>query len=409
MPLDLSAKSVAALGPGRHRVARNLYLVVGSRGSEIARSWVMIYRSPATGKRRDMGLGSADVVTAARAKELVLRHRLVLLEGRDPLDEKRAARRERPAVLSFRQVADLYIAAYEASWRNAKHRAQWSTTLETYAYPVLGDLAVNVVDTGAVMRVLEPVWHSKAETAGRVRGRIETVLDYATARHWRTGENPARWKGHIENLLPRKSKVAPIAHHAAVPWRELPALWADLAGRDDISVLALRFTLLTGVRTNEALGACWDEIDADAKVWTIPAERVKAAREFRVPLSAAATAALAKLASLRQGEHLFPGAKSGRPLSNMAMLMVLRRLRGVGMTVHGTVRSGFRDWASEHGVAAEVAEACLAHTIENKTEAAYRRGDLLEPRRAVMERWARFLMTPVSERAVVPIRGRATV
>jgi len=203
--------------------------------------------------------------------------------------------------------------------------------------------------------------------------------------------------------------VAPVEHHAAVPWRELPALWADLAGRDDISTLALRLTLLTGVRTNEALGACWNEIDPEAKLWKIPAERMKAAREFRVPLSVAATAVLGELAALRQGEHLFPGARTGRPLSNMAMLMVLRRLRGAGMTVHGTVRSGFRDWASEHGVAGEVAEACLAHTIENKVEAAYRRGDLLEPRRAVMERWARFLTAPASERAVVPMRGRGTV
>jgi len=406
---ELSAKRVAALGPGRHRVARNLYLLVGVRGSAVARSWVMIYRSPVTGKRRDMGLGSADIVTVARAKELALRHRLAILEGRDPLEEKRGQRRERPAVLSFRQVADLYIAAHEVSWRNPKHRAQWSSTLETYAHPVLGDLAVNTVDTGAVMRVLDPIWHSKAETAGRVRGRIETVLDYATARHWRAGDNPARWKGDIENLLPKKSKVAPVEHHAAVPWRELPALWADLAGRDDISTLALRLTLLTGVRTNEALGACWNEIDPEAKLWKIPAERMKAAREFRVPLSVAATAVLGELAALRQGEHLFPGARTGRPLSNMAMLMVLRRLRGAGMTVHGTVRSGFRDWASEHGVAGEVAEACLAHTIENKVEAAYRRGDLLEPRRAVMERWARFLTAPASERAVVPMRGRGTV
>jgi integrase len=409
MPLDLSAKSVAALEPGRHRVARNLYLLVGARGSAVARSWVMIYRSPTTGKRRDMGLGSADIVTVARAKELVLRHRLAILEGRDPLDERRTRRPIGPPVLNFRQVAELYLAAHGAAWRSSKHRTQWWSTVETYAFPVLGDLAVNVIDTGAVMRVLEPIWHEKAETAARVRGRIETVLDYAAARHWRQGDNPARWKGHVENLLPRKSKIAPPVHHVAVPWRDLPALWADLAARDDIATLALRFTLLTGVRTNEALGARWSEINTGTKVWTIPAERMKAAREFRVPLSGAALAVLTELAALRQSDFLFPGIKTGRPLGNTRMLLLLQQLRGAGTTVHGTVRSGFRDWASEHGIAGEVAEACLAHAIQNPVEAAYRRGDLLEPRRAVMERWARFLMTPAGAQGVLPMRGRATV
>jgi integrase len=365
----------------------------------------MIYRSPTTGKRRDMGLGAADIVTVARAKELVLRHRLAILEGRDPLDERRSKRNDRPAGLNFRQVAELYVAAHGAAWRSSKHRAQWWSSLETYAFPVLGDLAVNAVDTAAVMRVLEPMWHDKTETASRVRGRIETVLDYASARHWRIGDNPARWRGHIKSLLPRRAKIAPPVHHAAVSWRELPTLWADLAGREDIAVPALRFTLLTGVRTGEVLGARWDEINTGAKVWTIPAERMKAAREFRVPLSAAALTVLAELAALRQSDFLFPGAKVGRPLNHAAMLMALRRLRGAGATVHG-MRSGFRDWASEHGVAGEVAEACLAHTIVNRVEAAYRRGDLLEPRRAVMERWARFLATPAGEEGVVPLHGK---
>jgi integrase len=406
---DLSAKSVAALGPGRHRVARNLYLLVGVKGSRTARSWVMIYRSPVTGKRRDMGLGPADIVSVPRAKELVLRHRLAILEGRDPLEEKRANSKERPKVLSFRQVADMYISAHEASWRSPKHRLEWSSSLERYAYPIVGDAAVNAVDTGAVMRVIEPIWRTKAETAGRVRGRIEMVLDYAKARHWRSGDNPARWKGHIENLLPKRSKIAPIEHHAAVPWRELPALWGELVGHEEISALALRFTMLTATRTNEAIGARWEEIDLAAKVWAIPADRMKGGREFRVPLGAAAMAVLADLAALRQGEYVFPGARIGRPLSHMAMLMLLRRLRGHGSTVHGTVRSGFRDWASEHGIAGEVAEACLAHTIENKVEAAYRRGDLLEPRRLVAERWAQFLMTASEPAVVLPMRGRVTV
>jgi integrase len=401
MSAELSQRAIKELGPGRHRVASNLYLLI----DETRRSWVFIYVSPATGKRREMGLGPADLVALARAKELALRHRLAVFEGRDPLEERRAARPVKEDVLTFRQVADLYIGAHQDSWRNPKHRRQWSSTLETYAYPVLGDLAVKAVDTGAVMRVIEGIWHKKPETASRVRGRIEVVLDYATARHWRSqGDNPARWKGHIENLLPQRTKVKAVVHHSAVPWQQLPALWAELADREDISALALRFTLLTAVRTNEALGARWAEVDLERKAWTVPGERMKAGREFRVPLSTAAIAVLDQLAALRQGPHLFPGAKVGHPLSNMAMLMLLRRLRGQGSTVHG-MRSSFRDWASEHRIAGEVAEACLAHTIENKTEAAYRRGDLVEPRRAVMERWARFLTTPpaAEARKVVPL------
>jgi integrase len=385
--------------PGRHRVADNLYLITDDN----RRSWVLRYVSPVTGKTRDMGLGPADLVSTSRAKELALRHRLAILEGRDPLEERRAARPHREDLLTFQQIAKLYIAAHAPTWRNSKHAAQWPATLAAYAYPVLGDVVVKDVDTGMVMRVLEPIWHTKPETASRVRGRIETVLDYAAARHWRQGDNPARWKGHIENLLPKRAKVKAVVHHAAVAWRDLPALWGELAARDDISALALRFTLLTAVRTNEAIGARWDEIDLDRKVWTIPAARMKAAQQFGVPLSAAALTVIDELAALRQGEHVFPGARVGKPLSNMAMLMALRRMRP-GTTTHGTVRSGFRDWAAEHGVAAEVAEGCLAHTIENKVEAAYRRGDLLGPRRAALERWARFLTEPMATEGVIALK-----
>ncbi len=385
--------------PGRHRVADNLYRVVDARRD----SWVFIFRSPLTGRRREMGLGPADTVSTARARELALRHRLAVLEGRDPLEERRAALPKRENVLTFRQVAELYIGAHEKSWRNPKHRAQWPSSLEAYVYPVLGDVAVKDVDTGMIMRVLEPIWPIKSETAARVRGRVEIVLNYAAARHWRQGDNPARWRGHIENLLPRRSKVKPVMHHAAVGWHELPALWGELATREDISALALKFTLLTAVRTGEAIGARWGEIDPVNKLWTVPADRMKAGREFRVPLSTTAIAVLDELAAIRQGDYLFPGAKVGRPVSNMTMLMALRRLRP-GMTTHGTVRSGFRDWASEHGIAGEVAEGCLAHTIENKVEAAYRRGDLLEPRRMAMERWARFLTDPAPATGVVALK-----
>lgn len=256
------------------------------------------------------------------------------------------------------------------------------------------------------MRVLEPIWHEKPETANRVRGRIELVLDYAKARHWRQGDNPARWKGHIGNLLPKRRAVRPTVHHAAVPWPELPTLWAEVGNREDIPTQALRFTMLAAVRTNEARGARWDEFDLHHKVWTVPAARMKGGREFRVPLTAPALRILDQLAALRQGEYLFPGARAGRPIGPNAMALTLHRLHP-DSTVHGTVRSGFRDWASEHGIAGEVAEACLSHTIANKVEAAYRRGDLLEPRRAAMERWAHFLTTPAAEPVVVPIRRAA--
>jgi integrase len=406
MPADLSVRSIKALSRGLHRVARNLYLVVEAGGSN-GRSWVLVYRSPITGKRRDMGLGSAETVSVARARELALRHRIAISEGRDPLDERRATRdRERPRALTFREVAELYIAAHEAGWRNPKHRAQWVSTLESYAHPVLGDVAVKDVDTGAVMRVLEPIWHDKPETANRVRGRVEQVLDFAAARHWREqGANPARWKGHISNLLPKRRALRPTTHHPAVPWMELPTLWAELAGSEDIAGLALRLDLLTCLRTSELRGGRWDEIDLRQKIWTVPAARMKGGKEHRVPLTMAALAVLDQLAALRQGEHLFPGAKAGRPIGTNAMALALHRLRPES-TVHG-LRSGFRDWAAEHAVAGEIAEGCLAHAIGNKVEAAYRRGDLLAPRRAAMERWAGFLTTPAAEPAVVPLRGRS--
>jgi integrase len=270
----------------------------------------------------------------------------------------------------------------------------------------LGDLPVRDIDTGAVMRVLEGLWRDKPETGSRVRGRIETVLDYAKARHWRQGENPARWKGHVENLLPKRHILKPTIHHAAVPWQELPSFWSELTAREDMPALALRWAILTATRTNETRGARWSEIDRDAGVWTIPASRMKGGREHRVPLTAAMCELLDRLPIQRQGGdgYVFLGAKAGRPIGVNAMTLALHSLYP-GATVHG-MRSSFRDWASEHGVNGEVAEACLAHKIPNAVEAAYRRGDLLEPRRLVMQRWANYLTTPIAEPAVVPMRKR---
>jgi integrase len=255
------------------------------------------------------------------------------------------------------------------------------------------------------MRVLEPIWHEKTETAARVRGRIETVLDYAKARHWRQGDNPARWKGHIENLLPARRALKATVHHAAVPWREMPVFWGELAAREDMPALALRFAILTATRSDETRLARWHEIDLDAKVWVIPPERMKGGREHRVPLTAAACELLDRLTALRQSDYVFPGAKLGRAIGANAMALALHALRSE-VTVHG-MRSSFRDWAAEVGINRELAESCLAHVTESAVERAYLRSDVLEPRRVIMQRWESYLITPAAEPAVVPLRGRA--
>jgi integrase len=397
-------RNVKTLGPGFHNAAANLYLAVQAGDSKKGRSWVFKYRSPVTGKAREMGLGPA-IISLARAKELALRHRLAIAEGRDPLDEKKT-RRPREDLLSFRRVAEFYVAAHEAGWKSSKHHRQWVQTLEDYVYPVLGDLPVRDIGDGEVERVLTPIWQQKPETGSRVRGRIEAILDFAKAKSWRTGDNPARWKGHIEHTVPKRHTLKPTIHHPALPWREMPCFWAELAVREDTPALALRWAVLTATRTNETRGARWSELDRDAKVWTIPAERMKGGREHRVPLTAAMCGLLDQLRAAHQSDYVFPGVKLGRPIGTNAMSLVLRSLRP-DVTVHG-MRSAFRDWASEHGINGEIAEACLAHTIENKVEAAYRRGDLLEPRRAVMGRWASYLTTPAIDQAVIPLRGRVT-
>jgi len=339
--------------------------------------------------------------------------------GRDPLDDRVAEAAARKAMAlakqaraqTFRDVATAYIEANEAAWRNDKHRAQWASTLSAYAYPHMGDLPVGDVDTGHVMAALEPIWRTKAETASRLRGRIESVLDYAKARGWRTGENPARWRGHIANMLPNKAKVQPVEHHAALPWREIGGFVATLRTENGLAAQALLLTILTAARSGEVLQARWTEIDLTESVWTIPGSRMKAGREHRVPLSDPALAVLQGLLPLRNaeaGDWVFPGARQARPLSNMAMEMTLRRMNRGDLTVHG-FRSTFRDWTSETtGYAREVAEAALAHTLGDKTEAAYRRGDLFDKRRALMDDWAAFCeRTATSVSIVTPIQRTA--
>jgi integrase len=327
----------------------------------------------------------------------------LVAEGRDPLEEKRG-RRPREDLLSFRRVAEFYVAAHEAGWKSPKHRQQWAQTLEDYVYPVLGDLPVRDIGDGEVERVLTPIWQQKPETGSRVRGRIEAILDFAKAKSWRAGDNPARWKGHIEHTVPKRHTLKPTVHHPAVPWKEMPLFWDELAAREDMPALALRFAILTATRTNETRGARWDEIDLEAKVWTIPPSRMKGGREHRVPLTVAVIEMLEQLRAADRGAYVFPGARLGRPIGTNAMALVLRSLRPE-VTVHG-FRSSFRDWAAEAGINRELAECCLAHVVEGKVERAYLRSDVLEPRRVTMQRWVSYLTTPVAEPVVVPLRGR---
>lgn len=394
--------------PGMHGDGAGLYLQV--RGPE-NRSW--LYRFKLHGKPHLMGLGTVDDVSLAEARDAAAAARKLVRQGINPIEQRRTARQEGAAQagLTFAQVADAYIAAHEPSWRNAKHRQQWRNTLDTYAVPILGKLPVAQVSVGEVMRVLEPLWREKTETASRLRGRIESVLDYATARGWRSGENPARWRGHLDNLLPARSKVAKIEHHSALPWREIGAFMATLGQEDGVSALALRFAILTGARTGEVIGARWSEIDIQAAAWTVPAERMKAARQHRVPLSDAAANVLEEVAKLhakpKSDGFVFPGGKAGKPLSSMALLMLLRRMARGDLTAHG-FRSTFRDWCAEAtNYPREVAEAALAHTLRDKTEAAYQRGDLMEKRRRLMTEWATFCARPAVSGEVVPLRAEA--
>jgi integrase len=346
------------------------------------------------GKAREMGLGPVELVTLAEAREKAIAARKRLLDGIDPLDERRALKAARAAkaaaAMTFRTCAERFIKNNQAGWRNAKHAAQWGSTLTTYVYPTIGELSVGEIDTGHITKILEPVWTTKPETASRVRGRIESVLDYARVHQWREGENPARWKGHLENVLPKKSKVRAVEHHAALPWKEIGAFMSRLQEEAGTAALALQFTILTAARTGEVIGARWNEIDLDEATWIVSAENMKAGKEHRVPLSLPALAILAQM----KEEHgsapeafIFPG-RGGKMTSNMSMAMLLRRMKREDLTVHG-FRSSFRDWAAEATTyRGDIAEAALAHAIDSKVEAAYRRGDLFEKRAAMMKDWA---------------------
>ena len=360
-----------------------------------------------------MGLGPVDLISLAEARDKAFAARRQVYDGLDPIEAKRAAsvalRLDQARALTFKDAAEKYIAAHRAGWKTAKHASQWTATLGTYVYPVFGALPVAAIDVTLVTKVLEPIWSTKPETAGRVRGRVESVLDWATARGYRVGENPARWRGHLDKLLPAQGKVRKVEHHAALPYAEIGAFVTKLRKHDGISAFALEFAILTAGRTGEVLGALWDEIDLPAKLWTVPARRMKSRKEHRVPLSAPAIALLRNLEKTRVGDFVFPGGRRGKSLSNMALLMQLRHMGRTDLTAQG-FRSTFRDWAAEEtNFPNEVAEMALAHAVADKVEAAYRRGDMFVKRSKIMDAWAEFCAKPSveSENKVIPIKSPA--
>ncbi|MBS4004983.1 MAG: integrase [Afipia broomeae] len=385
----LSARTVKTVKElGRHADGNGLYLSVSANGG---RRWVFLYRLPGrvyeNGKPKlfEMGLGSASNVSLKEAREAAEVARKQLREGLDPLQQ-----RGKSSTKTFSECATEYIALQESGWRNPKHREQWKNTLATYADPKIGKLPVDAVTVDNVLDILKPLWSTKTETASRVRGRIEAILDWAAAHKYRSAENPARWRGHLNKVLPAMRKVAKVQHHPALPFRDIPTFMTDLRSRDGTAAKALEFTILTAARTGETIGAKWDEIDFKEKVWTVSAERMKAGVEHQVPLSDRAIEILADLS--QETDYVFPGQEIDKPLSNMAMLALLKRMNRSDLTVHG-FRSTFRDWAAETTeYPNELVEMALAHTIKNKAEAAYRRGNLLDRRRALMQAWANFCM-----------------
>lgn len=416
----LSAAKVDGAKPGRYCDGDGLYLLVKKTG---ARFWVFRYR-PKGGKLREAGLGRAgkgrNAVTLAEARDKASVLFRQVKAGIDPLAARDAAAaaekaaRQDAAVrgITFREAASRYIEGHAASWANAKHAQQWRSTIETYANPIFGDLPVADIQATHVLAAVEPIWRAKPETASRLRGRIETVLDFAKAREWRSGENPAAWKGKLSMALPARSKVAKVEHHPALPWKDIGGFMVALAQQKGIGARALRFAILTAARSGEVRGATWREFDLVAGLWTVPAERMKAKREHRVPLSEAATAVLEEMSHARASDDpdalVFPGQDGQRPLSDMSLSAVLRRMGLGAITVHG-FRSTFRDWASEMtAYQSDVVEMALAHAVGSKVEAAYRRGDLFDKRRRLMADWATFCATPSAERDsnVIPMRGR---
>ena len=403
---ELTALEVSRLKEaGHHAVGgvAGLYLYVLDTG---ARSWVL--RIMVGGKRRHMGLGGFPDVPLALAKEKARKAREKIAEGIDPITERSALasslRSQQATAKTFEEAAKAYIEAHADSWKNQKHRAQWSSTLETYAYPHMGSLLVKDVGQEQVLKALEPIWKTKTETATRLRGRIESVLDWATARKYRSGENPARWKGHLDKLLPAPGKIKKVVHQRALPFNDIAGFMDKLKSHQGIAARALEFTILCAARSGEVRGATWSEIDMEKAVWTIPSQRMKAGKEHRVPLSGAAIKILESLPRHTDSNLVFPGTK-GRPLSDMSLLAVLRRMK-VNAVTHG-FRSSFRDWVSEAtNYQSDLAEQALAHALPNKVEAAYRRGDGLDKRRGMMNDWADFCENKKTSKIVIMVKKK---
>jgi integrase len=399
-PVAVSGKKKA----GYYADGNNLYLQVVESG---AKTWIFRYRI--NGKSREMGLGGVNSLTLADARLKAADYRKLLTEGIDPL----AARKEQDAKnalakargMTFEQCAEAYMEAHKSSWQNEKHVWQWRNTMERFAYPALGKLPVQDIDVALVMKVLEPLWNEKTETASRVRGRIESVLDWASAREYRTGENPARWRGKLENLLPAPSKIQKVVHHPALPYADMADFMAALRTQNGVAALALELVILTATRTSETILAKWSEFDLKNKVWVLPSNRMKMRKEHRVPLSEPALKILKRMADFKVNDYVFTNNRH-KPLSNMAMLKLMHRMGRDDLTVHG-FRSSFRDWCAEQtNYAREVAEAALAHAVGSAVEAAYRRGDLFDKRRLLMDEWARYCSQPkASKGKVLKIRG----
>lgn len=400
----MSAKAVERLSrPGLHAVGGvpGLCLQVLPTNT---RSWILRATMP-DGRRREMGLGGYPAVSLAEARERARTAREAIRGNADPIEEAKRARsalRARSArTVTFKEAAAAYIAAHEAGWRNAKHAQQWSNTLDIYAYPVIGDLSVEDIDAALVLKILEPIWTAKIETASRLRGRIEAVLDWAQARGYRHGDNPARWRGHLEMLLVKPGqlrRVKPIKHHRAIPVSEIGGFVQHLRTVEGIGAQALEFVVLTACRSGEARGATWSEIDLEQRVWVIPAERMKAGAEHRIPLSDRAIELLKSVPRIAGSDFVFPAPRGGGMLSDMTLAQIMRRMNADGVP-HG-MRSTFRDWAAERtNYPREIAEAALAHTIQNKAERAYLRSDVFKKRARMMQDWSNFIAKPETKAA----------
>ena len=395
MPFLSSAKSVQAVNAiGYHRCGDGLYLQVSKQGTK---SWLYRYKSPVTKKQREMGLGSYKFVDLAMARQQALENKQLVIKGKDPIEERKEnnikAQIEKSRDFTFKELAETCIASKSHEWTNAKHAQNWKNSLVDHVFPVIGHVPISEVSTDMIIKALEPIWVSKAETASRIRQRMETVWDYGKARGYVAGENPARLKGHLDKILPKTSKVKRVRHFPALPYKKIGDFINKLRTQSGYSALALEFKILTAVRTGEIIGAKWGEIDLKEAVWIIPSERMKARREHRVPLSYRAIEILESINSNRNPEeYVFKGWKYNTGLSNGAFLALIKKMKITNVTPHG-FRSTFRDWASEEAlqVPNETIELALAHTIKNKTEAAYRRGDQLERRRDLMALWEQYI------------------